>query len=384
MAQHSYLAKPHVPLRGVGGDPPIPLPNSPNRNNSFDSWEERTLPEGISSIDHGIDTVHFSFYGISNVEKLFSAQAVVDTVTGELFPVKRWGGTIEIPSCGVNIRRFHTRQHQTLVRVEVRRLEFILRDRNVGRVLARVGNLLRGVDRARERLARLGFDEETAEVRLARCDLAADVTFESRIDAGLFLRALDSLSIAGWRQFHWTLKGTSSLQSVGFQSRSGIEFRTYDETAPGLKERIDDPSLSRRRIRLERQFRRSGKKQPTPEEFLSVDHEALFLDRLGSWNLEMLEIGPREGRVRRVQSWIEGGVLTPATADTLVGSHERDCLLGDDAWADQRTASRRRAQFRRFGLTSIETAGETLHIGNILLAAGRRFRQRQGGDGAGA
>lgn len=352
------------------------LPNSQRNGKSFHFFPGDNLPEGVSSIVHGIDSLSFSFHGLPNVREVFERSSLLDTYTGEILPVvqsfrNRW---IKDSLSGAYVRLIQP-YGPPFVKVEVRRLASLLASQVVGRQLAPVHQLLDGVERARELLLRVGIQAGETVVRLARCDLAADITFDNTIDAQLFLKGLAGMDVPRWQGHVDRRPGSQALQTVRFSMGEGIQLRIYDVTARRLKQRISDPALAGRVIRFERQIRKQGKEQPSVEEFLALDLSALFLDGLSSWNLELLEIGSRERRCRRLQGLLKEGSLTDALLDSTLGALERDCILGDEAWANRGTARRRRRRFRQLGLTAAETEDETFHIGAVLQALVDRWQQ---------
>lgn len=240
--------------------------------------------------------------------------------------------------------------------------------------LEAVSGLPAGAFAAAEIARRLGVRLDPALARVWRCDLAADVLFESSAEGRELLAGVAKLDLPGHTAHARRESGV--VGSVDWRTPRGnaIKLRVYDKL--GEQGAPEDATERGRIVRVERQDRRRASKRLSPREYCSTDLGEIFSAPLRSWSKEQIVVADLKEARQAIKRQIGkrvlpgGKILTELHGERLVGALSELTYEGDAAYTSRRAALERRRTLRRLGVAVDTLAERTIDLSGFFgLAA---------------
>lgn len=201
--------------------------------------------------------------------------------------------------------------------------------------------------RASEFLHPHGLLDETPHVR--RLDLACDLQFDDPRQGQIFMRGLAAMDLPRLKRNVWHEHG--EIQTVYFRTpaRKQIKLRVYDKSI----ESATGPAGSW--VRIEQQFRFSGKQQPNPSEITDRVLAGMWAKPLEAWtDADDFLAADADALQAKVMREVEAGRLEAYKAERIIGHLAmRSAGVGRDWWkrnGKPHLWSRREAELRELGV----------------------------------
>jgi hypothetical protein len=213
----------------------------------------------------------------------------------------------------------------------------------------------------------------TAQATLRRCDAAADIRFGRQDDGLRFLRACGALGLP--RLKSKVISHNGETQSVYWITpvKGDVRIRLYDK---GLQSKTAPVGEL---VRIERQYRWRGAKQPAPANIVKRDLGRMWQAELRAWEgCDEIVVAGLDAHARLIMERAEDGTINPSKALRLSGEVlQRGRGYGKAWWVAQGKArqwARHTKELRELGIVLDEnglpgdTGAETLPLGKILRA----------------